>query len=128
MDAINRLPDAEFEVMKAVWNNDPPVTTRMLMEQLGNRRGWKLPALITLLTRLAERGFLRSEKHGKERMYYPLIAREEYFQFETAVFFRKVHGNSLTSLMTSLTGGQALAQEERRELLAWLREKGEENE
>ena len=128
MEPINRLPDAEFEVMKTIWQNEPPVNTRMLMDQLGNDRGWKLPALITLLVRLSERGFLRSEKRGKERWYYPLIERGAYFQFETESFFRKVHGNSLTSLMSSLTGGQTLTDEAREELLAWLRSEGKSHE
>ena len=28
---IKRLPDAEFEIMKVVWTNEPPVTTTNLM-------------------------------------------------------------------------------------------------
>ena len=35
MDKIKKLPDAEFEVMKVVWANEPPVTTAVIMEQIG---------------------------------------------------------------------------------------------
>lgn len=38
MDKLKKLPDAEFEVMKTIWANEPPVTTNLLMEQLGNKK------------------------------------------------------------------------------------------
>lgn len=31
MEKIKRLADAEFEIMKVVWTNEPPVTTTNLM-------------------------------------------------------------------------------------------------
>ena len=35
---MKKLPDTEYEVMKAVWDNTPPVTTTMIMEQIGNEQ------------------------------------------------------------------------------------------
>ncbi len=120
--SMKRLPDAEFEVMKCIWANEPPVTTSDIMAQLGNERGWKTPALITLLQRLSERGFLRSEKPGKERLYYPLIAQEDYLRFETDSFLGRVHGGSISSLMSALTGGQRLSRADRDELMRWVQQ------
>ena len=31
MEKIKRLPDAEFEIIKVVWTNEPPVTATNLM-------------------------------------------------------------------------------------------------
>ena len=62
---VKKLPDTEFDVMKVVWDNTPPVTTTMIMEQLGAERGWPVPALITMLTRLSEMGFVYSEKKAQ---------------------------------------------------------------
>lgn len=120
---MRKLPEAEFEVMKAVWANEPPVTTRILMDQLGNARGWKTPALITFLTRLMERGFLRSEKHGKERLYFPLVEKEDYLKFETGNFIRQYHGNSLTSLVAALCDNQEVGEGDLKELLEWAKER-----
>lgn len=120
---MRKLPEAEVEVMKAVWANEPPVTTRILMDQLGNARGWKTPALITFLTRLMERGFLRSEKHGKERLYFPLVEKEDYLKFETGNFIRQYHGNSLTSLVAALCDNQEVGEGDLKELLEWAKER-----
>lgn len=119
---MKKLPEAEFEVMKTIWANEPPVTTRVLMDQLGNAKGWKTPALITLLSRLMERGFLRSEKHGKERLYFPLIEKEVYLKFETGNFIRQYHGNSLTSFVAALCDNKEVGEEELEELLQWARQ------
>lgn len=51
--------------MKVVWANEPPIITTIIMEQLGNEKAWKIQTVVPLTLRLVERGFLRSEKHGK---------------------------------------------------------------
>jgi predicted transcriptional regulator len=101
--SFTKLPDSEYEVMSVVWKNEPPVTTSILMNQLGNDKGWKLQTLITLLNRLTERGFLRSEKLGKERTYYPCINHEEYIRYETSIFVERYHDNSLFQLVNAPT-------------------------
>lgn len=125
MADFKRLPDAEFEIMKAVWAHEPPITTGIIMERLGQEKQWRAQTIITLLLRLVERGFLRTEKHGKERTYYPLIAREDYLRFETGEFMEKFHGNSFASLVASLYDGKKLKDADMNELIQWLKEKRE---
>ncbi len=38
---MERPPNAEFEIMKVIWTNEPPTTINILMEQLGKREKWK---------------------------------------------------------------------------------------
>lgn len=116
-----KLPETEYEVMAVVWKNVPPVTTTMLMKQIGNEKGWKLQTLITLLNRLAERGFIRSEKTGKERTYYPCISQEDYIQYETSLFVERYHNNSLYHLVNAFSGHNKLTREELKELTDWLK-------
>ena len=102
MKDMKKLPDAEFEVMKIVWQNDPPVTANIVMEQLGKKKKWKTQTVISLMLRLVERGFLRTEKAGRERLYYPVVSREEYLKFETGNFIKQYHDNSLLNLVNTL--------------------------
>lgn len=125
IDYLTRLPETEFEVMSVVWRNIPPVTTTTLMNQLGNEKGWKLQTLVTLLNRLAERGFLRSEKLGKERTYYPCVKQEDYIQYETEHFVKRYHGNSLYQLVNAFSGNNKLSEEEINELSSWLKNQEE---
>ena len=123
MDKIKKLPDAEFEVMKVVWANEPPVTTAVIMEQIGKEKEWKIQTIVSLMLRLAERGFLRSEKNGKEREYVPLVAREDYLKFETGNFMKQYHDSSLFNLINTLYDDKALTDEDIDELLKWAKER-----
>ena len=125
MDIVKKLPDTEFEVMKTVWGNEPPVTTNMLMEQLGKEKGWKQQTLIVLLMRLVERGFLRTEKNGKERAYYPLVDKEQYLKFETSSFIERFHNHSIVSLVNTLYDGKELKASDLEELSRWLKKQSE---
>ena len=124
MKDMKKLPDAEFEVMKIVWQNDPPVTANIVMEQLGKKKKWKTQTVISLMLRLVERGFLRTEKAGRERLYYPVVSREEYLKFETGNFIKQYHDNSLLNLVNTLYDDDALTDRDISELLQWIKNGG----
>ena len=120
-----RLPDTEFEIMDFLWDKIPPVTTSMVMEKMGERKGWKIQTVVTLFARLAERGFLRVEKGtGRDRFFYPLISREEYLRMETESFVSHYHKKSFVSLLSALQNS-SLTQEELDELAAWVKQQRE---
>jgi len=123
MDNIKKLPDAEFDIMKIVWANTPPITTTEIMKQLGQEKGWKIQTLVSLMQRLTERGFLRSEKHGKERTYFYLVNKEDYLKFETGNFMKQFHNNSFLNLVNTMYGGKALTDNDIDELLNWVKER-----
>lgn len=125
MDNIKKLPDAEFEIMSVVWENEPPITTAMIMEGLGDKRKWKAPTVLTLMRRLVEREFLRTEKSGKERTYYPLISREDYLELETEKFMKQYHKNSFLSFVNTLYNTKQPSDKELDELLKWAKERRE---
>jgi predicted transcriptional regulator len=123
MESIKKLPDAEFEIMKVVWANEPPITTGMIMKNLGEEREWKAQTVISLMLRLVERGFLRTEKIGKERTYFPLIGKDDYLKFETGNFIKQFHDSSFMQLVNTLYDDKALTDQDINELTAWLNER-----
>lgn len=123
MNDMKKLPDAEFEIMKVVWANEPPITTNIIMEQLGREKEWKAQTVITLLLRLVKRGFIRTEKNGKERTYFPMVDKGDYLKFETGDFMERFHANSFTSLVATLYNDKKLKDSDLDELVKWLKEK-----
>lgn len=123
MDNLRKLPEAEYDVMVALWNsNVSPVNTAYLMENVGKGKGWKAPTLISFLTRLEERGFIHSEKKGKERYYYTDAVRDDYIRFVTKDFLTKYHGGSFVKMMNLLYGKDSLSSQELDDMLKWLQE------
>ena len=115
-EKMRRLPDTEFEIMMIVWESAPPITTAVIMEKLGTARGWKAPTAISFLLRLVAHGFLRTEKPERERLYYPLVAEDDYLRFETERFVRTYHANSSVSFFNALIESHDLSPEELDEL------------
>ena len=106
-----RLPDAELEVMQALWALESyPAHTADIAEKLD--KSWKAPTLLKLLSRLEERGFVAGSKEGRANVYTPLVAREDYLASESRSFLERVHGGSLSSLMTALYLETKLSEED----------------
>ena len=120
-----RLPDTEFEIMEYIWGEKPPVTTSMVMQEIGTKKGWKIQTVVSLFARLTERGFLRIEKGiGRERVFYPIISRERYLRMETNFFISHYHKNSYASLLGSLED-ERLSETELDELERWIERRKE---
>jgi len=117
-----RLPEAEFEIMDMIWDSELPVTTSMVWEKVGKRRGVKLQSINTLFARLEARGFLRVERNKiRERDFYPIVTRDQYLQMETEHFVRRYHKQSYTSLLNALQRDQ-LTNDDLDELAKWVNE------
>ena len=118
------LPEAEFEIMKVIWKLNPPITTVQIMSELPDKN-WKMPTLISLLNRLAARGLIKSEKTGRERLYYPLIGEDEYMNSEIKNVITKYKRPSVTGLVSALYDGKEISESDKEELLKWLQSKSE---
>ena len=126
MSKFPHLPDAELEVMQALWAQDHyPVHTSDLAARLN--RDWKAPTLLKLLSRLEERGFVRGEKEGRSNVYTPLVSRSEYLSAESRSFLDRLHGGSLSSLVAALTPDAKLSQADVKALEALLKNGGDEH-
>ena len=121
MMLTKKLPEAEFAVMKAVWSLPSPVTApEVLIALSGTEKEWKPQTVVTLLTRLEKKGFLRSEKPGKEREFMAAITEEAYLHFETRQFLEKFDGRSMSAFVSALADEKGLTNQEANELMDWL--------
>lgn len=118
---IRRLPDSELAVMQAVWQCTPPVSRTDLEEMLLPQYPMAQTTLLTLLTRLAEKGFLAVEKQGRSNVYMPLISRDAYLADQSRRFVDQLCGGNI-SLFASALCDSGLSKEELEELSRLLEE------
>ncbi len=118
MKEIKRLPDAELTVMQLIWDGTPPVTASQIQENAA--QDWKATSVLTFLSRLCRKGFLRCDKTGRQNLYTPLISREEYLQCESVGFVRRLCGGSVKNFVASLSDAGALSAQDIDELRAFL--------
>lgn len=119
---IRRLPDAELEVMQAIWACEPPVSRADINKILKDTHPMALTTLLTVLTRLSDKGFVQIRKEGRSARYFPMIARQDYLAQQSRRFVQKVCGGSLPAFAAALCDS-GLTKEE----LALLRELLERN-
>lgn len=117
---IRRLPDAELTVMQAVWASTPPVSRAEIERHLPQPMAQT--TLLTLLTRLSQKGFLSVEKDGRANCYTPKIDRQTYLASQSRRFVDQLCGGSLSVLASALCDS-GLSKEE----LARLRKLLEDN-
>ena len=118
---IRRLPDTELEVMQALWASDTPVPRAQLEERLAQTHPMATTTLLTLLSRLSEKGFVRVDKEGRKSLYAPLVTREDYLAAQSRSFIQKLCGGSLSTFASALCDS-GLSKEELEALRELLKE------
>ena len=101
-DTIRRLPDAELEVMQALWACAAPAARTDIEEILFQTHPMAMTTLLTLLTRLSEKGFLTIEKNGRRSYYTPCITQNEYLASQSKKFLEQLCGGSLSVFANAL--------------------------
>ncbi|GAA0491462.1 BlaI/MecI/CopY family transcriptional regulator [Streptomyces olivaceiscleroticus] len=68
----------ENDVMQACWNEKRPMSVRQVLDVLNERRPQPLAytTVMTVMTRLAEKGMLDRARHGRGYEYTPAVPDE----------------------------------------------------
>ena len=120
---IRRLPESELEIMQIIWHEAAPVS-RMTIESVLHKTHPLAPTtILTLLTRLCDKGFLSLRKDGRTNLYEPLITEKEYLAVESRSFLDRLFHGSVAGFATALCDS-GVKKEELEELRKLL-EKGE---
>ena len=123
MKEIKRLPESELEIMQIIWKNPAPVSRMTIEDALQKIHPLAPTTILTLLTRLCEKGFLSLEKDGRTNLYTPLVSEREYLAAESRSFLDRLFGGSVAGFATALCDS-GITKEELEELRRLL-EKGE---
>lgn len=118
---MKRLPDTEFSVMQGLWSAEKDtLSTAEIKDQLEKERSWNMSALQTVLSRLEEKGFVKSEKSGRNRYYSVIISEADYLAEESRSFFGRLGGKKLTSLVAALYDSNDITDSDLEELKKFI--------
>lgn len=126
--SLKRLPEAELELMLCLWEAEGPVPRSYFDARLRDSRGWADSTVLSLLSRLEEKGFLKVEKRGNRNIYSPLVSRQAYLDLENRSFLARLHHDSLCDMVAGMAQAKALTRQDMddlQELIDTLR-RGEE--
>ena len=123
MKNMKRLPESELEIMQIIWKEETPVSRITIEHSLQEKHPLAPTTILTLLTRLCEKGFLSLKKDGRSNLYEPLITEREYLACESRSFLDRMFGGSIAGFATALCDS-GIKKEELEELKS-LFEKGD---
>ena len=95
---INKIPQSELEVMKVIWENEEPVSSKIVTTKLEEVKGWKRTTTLTLLSRLVEGGILEREKKLNLSYYTVKVEKEEYKLYATKSLLKELFNDSIEDL------------------------------
>ena len=116
---MKRLPDAELEVMKALWKAGERASRADLQKYL-TEFDWTPNTINTYLTRLKEKGFVESQRSGRDNVYKALVSREDYLAFDSRTTLDRLYGSPKNFIAALAKGG--MKNEEVEQLKALLQE------
>lgn len=121
-----QISDSELELMKIIWENSGTALYAHIMSALdksGNE--WKKNTVLTLLSRLIEKGFLTTSKIGRRNEYKALVCEKDYLTTQTKNFLEKVYEGDVTELISTLVHQDLLSADDFDTLNQFWREKFE---
>ncbi len=121
MKNISKLPETEQEVMQAVWACEAPVTRAHIGDVLKSSHPMAATTLLTILSRLAAKGFIKIDKVNNYSVYTPLISRESYLAAQSGSLFKRLCGGDVSVFAQALCQS-GLSGEEIKELRRLLKE------
>ena len=111
-----QLGRAELEVLRALWL-EGPATVRGVMEHLhGQGRKVAYTTVQTMLGRLEQKGFARSDKSGVAFVYRAKVSRERYSQSRLRTLLDQLYDGAAGPLALQLLRSERLTPEEIEEL------------
>jgi predicted transcriptional regulator len=99
-----------------------PQTAVEVCDSVCGERGWSMPTVKTLLSRLVAKGAVTTEPDGRRFLYTPLLARDDYVGGESRRLVDRLFGGRAAPLFAHLAEAEALSDDDIAEIEKLLRE------
>lgn len=109
------LTEAEWSVIKAVWENEP-CTAPAIQDKLLHATGWTYSTVRTLMDRMVAKGALGAKKEGKLTIYHSVVTRAQAQRGELFYTLKHAFNGALTPMVQCLLDSNQPDAEELKEL------------
>jgi len=115
MPQVPQISDAEWEVMKAVWDHGS-LTAGDVVEKVSAEHEWAPRTIKTLLNRLVKKGAVGVEVDGRRYLYRAKVNREACVRKETRSFLSRVFNGAVAPAVVHFIEQGKLTPDEIRQL------------
>ena len=107
MTAGPKISEAEFAVMKVIWEKHP-IAANEIVEKLSPSTGWNPKTVKTLISRLVKKGALGFETVGKSYLYTPRVAKDACMAEEAESFLNRVFDGAMMPMLAYFAKSKSL--------------------
>lgn len=111
MKALPQISEAEFEVMKLIWEY-APISTNEITDKLTRTTKWSPKTIQTLIKRLVTKGAITYEKQSRVFVYTPLIEEKEYIGQKSRSFLKRYYNGDITAMLSAYMEDDKLSDSE----------------
>lgn len=98
-----QVSDSELELMKIIWAEGGKALYARIMDALAETGShWQKNTVITLLSRLVEKGFLKTNKIGRRNEYTAIVTETDYRAAQTKNLLDKLYEGEAKGLVSTL--------------------------
>lgn len=119
---LTKISESEMQIMKIIWKRNEPISTASILEELPKEKSWKTTTVMTLLSRLIDKGVLEVKKIGKLNHHIPKVTEEEYKAIQSNMFLEDMYNGSVKNFMATLYNNNNISKEDISELKKWIDE------
>ena len=101
MDKLPQISEAEYEIMKIIWD-ESPISTNSICEKVPSIHNWSNKTVHTLLSRLVSKHVISYEQKGRMYYYFPIISKNKYLSQENHNFLSRFYDGEMAPLLSSL--------------------------
>ena len=109
------LTEAEWPVIKAVWENEP-CTAPTIQEKLFKPTGWTYSTVRTLMDRMVAKGLLSAKKEGKLTIYRAAVTPAQAQRGELVYALKHAFNGALAPMVQCLLNTNEVSRDELDEL------------
>lgn len=117
-----KISDAEWEIMKVLWQNHP-ITAHEIIEKLEGKQDWNPRTIKTMINRLLKKGAIDHETKGKSYLYSPAVDKAQCIREESKSFMQKIFDGAAAPMLSYFVKNSELSKEEIAELKKILDDK-----
>jgi len=96
MAKVPQISEAEWEVMKALWDHGPLTSGDVVQRVTETERDWAPRTIKTLLARLVKKGAVGVQQQEKRTLYVARVTREALIKRESRTFIARVFDGAVT--------------------------------
>ena len=123
--ASRRLPpvsETELEVLKTLWSGGPGTVRDVEARLDQRRRRWAYNTILTLLSRLKDKGYVTADRGGTAHVFRSTVTRDELLSHGLAKLADRMCDGTSSPLVHALVRGRKLSAKDIAELRRLLDE------